>query len=172
MNTFDDSKIILHELTHILQRKYVDKFNKLYVKWGFEKASYIDNFNSIKIRERNNPDSNGDIYIWKNKDKYYWIGALYNNYEENNYQFNKNIKDVSYVAVEVYKINDNIFKLLENVKPIPVELLEDYIIYFNLYNNHYHPNEISAEYMTIENNKTNRAEAYLIFNNFLKSLDI
>ncbi len=163
--------IIIHELTHVFQRNYGAEFDKLYARWGFEKAKYIDNFKTIKNAERNNPDANGDIYIWRDDStqKYYWIGALYISPEP------ANIKDIGYYAVEVYRIGDGIFKSAEGAtkhQKHPLETFEPYINFFNLYNNHYHPNEISAEYMTISNNgkKIQGSPAYKIYKNFFEAL--
>lgn len=143
-----------HEIVHILQRIYPEKFNKLYEKWGFIHASYIDNFTNIENHNRANPDGRDIKWIWRapsqsrtqSSSTYYWFGALFRNAAPTR------LSDVEYVIYPVYEIDkiNKKFKLMENGS-IHQQLSEskEHRDYFNLNNNHYHPNEIVAEYFSI-----------------------
>ncbi len=141
-----------HEIIHILQRIYPEKFKKLYEKWGFIHASYIDNFSNIEDHNRINPDGRDIKWIWRTPSAsqfvstYYWFGALFRN------ESPTRLSDVEYVIYPVYEIDgkNKKFKLMENGS-IHHQLSDskEHKTYFNITNNHYHPNEIVAEYFSI-----------------------
>lgn len=186
----NEGSTLIHELTHIRQRyhesqliydtNHVNPYNNLYKLWGFIKSDYIDNIQDILEKNRHNPDGLDDKWIWKtnanNVDKYYWIGAIFNNHNPSS------LRDVQYIAVELFKISsqelhltnddipkgaielpieisngnnanntNNIFKRLESSSIIQLSSLREFNDYFGnvLGNNNYHPNEISAQYMEI-----------------------
>jgi len=139
----DIGSTIIHELVHINQRIDPSKYNDLYNKWNFKKAVYLDNMEIIIDLNRHNPDAMDIKWIWynqKNK-QYYWIGAVFKNKEPNNLQ------DVHYLAYPVYSIGEDNYKYIESSKPIHLSEFSDFMNYFGINNNHYHPNEIVAQYM-------------------------
>lgn len=136
---------LIHELVHIHQRIRYGPYMDLYKKWGFIKASYIDNFEGLKARSRHNPDGKDVLWIWKNPKTslYYWIGAVFKNMNPNN------LGAVELEAYPVVNTGSNNFKLLEHQSPYKLNEFNDFHNYFLLDNNNYHPNELVAGYMEI-----------------------
>lgn len=173
----NEGSTLIHELIHINQRYNYKPYEKIYEKWGFIKPNYIDNMDHIRLLNRHNPDGIDIMWVWidKKTNKYYWIGTLFN--DENP----KNLSDVNYLAFELSKIN-NIhnemnFKCFDNTVPLKLSQFTNFIEYFNISNNHYHPNEIIASYMEIfyknsyfKNKKIIKGEAYKIFENNIDSI--
>jgi hypothetical protein len=158
-----------HEIVHILQRWYPAKFNDLYNRWNFVKVKYLDNFKDIIARNRKNPDGLDIMWIWKYplKRLAYWFGALFKTTNPSS------LTDVDYLVYEVYKINKVSYKIKET-PPKLISSCEDHYKYFNLTVNHYHPNEIVAEYMSIWFKsicKLREAPTCEAFNIFVKWLD-
>jgi len=169
---------LIHEITHILQRVYPDKFKNLYTKhWGFKNIEYIDNFENIKARNRANPDGMDVLWIWispYNKlNQAFWIGAVFNSYNP------KALNDVEYLAYPVYEIiKDKHYKLGEQ-EPLPLQTFNEFQNFFNLTINNYHPNEIVAEYMNVwfheelnlsySQPETKQSDAYLRFKKWLET---
>lgn len=139
----------IHELVHIDQRLRPNLYYNLYNSWCFSKYNLneIDNMKSIINQNRVNPDGLDINWIWHpnpESNKSYWIGALFNHQYKPN-----NIADVKYLIITL-KINKTGKKLeiVDKEKNISSHLLfNDY--FGNINNNHYHPNEIVAEYMSI-----------------------
>ena len=142
---------LMHELVHIHQRINLALYNNIYREWGFIKVDFMDNMSHILELNRNNPDGMQDNWIWvdrsqKNQLKYYWIGALYKD------KLNPVITNVKYLAYQMNKIENTyendikIVRLSEN-PPIPLSEFDSFNNYFGITNNHYHPNEIAAQYI-------------------------
>lgn len=173
----NEGSTLIHELIHVNQRYNYKPYENIYKKWGFVKPNYIDNMDHIRLLNRHNPDGIDIMWVWidKKTNKFYWIGTLFNN--ENP----KNLSDVNYLAFELSKIN-NIqnelnFKCFDNTVPLKLSQFTNFIEYFNISNNHYHPNEIIASYMEIfyknsyfKNKKKMKGEAYKIFENNIDSI--
>lgn len=142
----------IHEYCHILQRNNQLQHNSLYEKWGFEQYNVNNitenNFADIISRNRVNPDGLDINWIWRNpyaeEQKYYWIGAVYNS------QNPTSLADVSYKWYELQYVMDNninngIKTLIYTGRNGLITELTDFMSYFGISNNHYHPNEIFAE---------------------------
>ena len=139
----------IHECVHIDQRigLGINKYTELYNTWGFihYNISRIKGFEAIIIRNRLNPDAIDCNWIWhcKADGNYYWIGAVFNSITPDN------LGDVSYNSYKLTKDNRGDFYYNGN-DTITLSKWDNFRNYFgNISNNHYHPNEISAEYMGI-----------------------
>lgn len=167
---------LCHEIMHIMQRIESSKFDKLYEAWGFCYASYIDNFNDIESRNRENPDGSNIKWIWLTKQpvNYYWFGAIFKT------QNPSRLSEIDYVVYQVYEIDKSRkqFKIMENNITRNICDFSEHRNYFKLSNNHYHPNEIVAEYFSVwykklisvhDINNILDAPAYLIFESWLLS---
>jgi len=144
----------IHECVHIDQRigLGISKYEELYYNWGFIKYNIINvkGMNDIVMKNRLNPDAVDCNWLWKCKEdnNVYWIGAVFNSITP------YNLGDASYIGLKLYTgingeyyYNGNEGKNLNNWK--------EYQNYFGIFNNHYHPNEIIAEYISIHlNNKS------------------
>ena len=151
-----DNKIVfngstlMHELIHIHQRIKPDLYKNIYREWGFIKVDFMDNMDTVLQLNRNNPDGMEDKWIWvdrsyKGELKYYWIGALFN-------KANPVINQVNYYAYQVNKVentqeNDIKIVRLSSNPPILLSEFSSFNNYFGITNNHYHPNEIAAQYI-------------------------
>ena len=152
-----DNKIVfngstlMHELLHIHQRIKPELYENIYRDWGFIKVDFMDNMSHILQLNRNNPDGMNDKWVWvdrsqKGQLKYYWIGALYKNGSS------PVITRVNYYAYQMNKVENThekdikIVRLSEN-PPIMLSEFQSFNDYFDITNNHYHPNEIVAEYL-------------------------
>lgn len=142
---------IIHELAHILQRKYPYFFNSFYEsKWNFKhiQPSEIKKNENIFERARLNPDGIDMGWIWvnpyskkyKRKQEYYLLMATFKQ------DHPKYLSDV----------NENVYILTipngeTKYQSIGMELIKDngpLQHFFGDINNNYHPNEIAAEYMS------------------------
>jgi hypothetical protein len=124
MNNMDSSEnnigMLVHEQVHLWQRRDRALFDSLYRAWGFVKVKRPIGINHYLTQVRSNPDIHDLFYAFQGK--YIPLSVL--------------DKDgsVNYIAL-----------LLKNGKivgDIPLSSVKDY---FKIRNNHYHPNEISAE---------------------------
>ena len=152
----------IHEILHIHQRYNKNKYLELYKQWGFIKPEYINNIIHFKRLNRHNPDGLKVNWIWNNNNKYYLIGAVFND------NSNK-LTDTDYVAKEITRVDANIFNDNDG-NTIYLDKFDNFINYFGINNNHYHPNEIAAQYFeyyinqTFLNNYVNiKNKGYLIF---------
>lgn len=142
----------IHEYCHIIQRNNQLQHNSLYEKWGFEQYNINNinenNFDDIISRNRINPDGLDINWIWRNpfnqEHKYYWIGAVFNSHNPTS------LADVSYKWYELQYVMDNninngIKTLIYTGRNGLITEFNDFINYFGVSNNNYHPNEIFAE---------------------------
>lgn len=172
----DNGGTLAHEIIHILQRLHPSKFEKLYEKWGFIHATYIDNFVNIEQHNRENPDGRDIKWIWKQPNsrppKFYWFGAVFRTDSPSR------LSDVEYLIYPVYEIDakNKQFKLMENGgSKLELSACNVHKTFFGITNNHYHPNEIVAEYFAIwfKNmcglNSGIQSNAYLIFESWISS---
>lgn len=112
--------MLVHEQVHLWQRRDRALFDSLYKAWGFVKVTRPIGMDTYLTQVRSNPDIHDLFYAFQGK--YIPLSIL--------------DKDgaVNYIAL-----------VLENgkiVDDIPLSSVKDY---FKIRNNHYHPNEISAE---------------------------
>ena len=145
----DESKeaTLIHEIFHIYQRIIlkidVNKFNRFYKHLNFKKVNYIHNFNEIYNRNRHNPDGLDLQWVWSEpkSNNNHWIGAVFND------DTSKTIMDVSYLAYPLTKMEGNNYNYEEFQSPIHLSSFKQFHKFFGISNNHYHPNEITAQYM-------------------------
>jgi hypothetical protein len=146
-------KTIIHELVHIEQRLNKDKYNILYRQWGFKQVEHLNGMEDALYFNRINPDGLENNWLWrypiiekslnnKNHNNWYWIGAVHS-------PNSVNLRDVNYMAYPITMLEGNIASLNGIKRPFPLYQLNDYNNFFGIDTNHYHPNEIVAEYMSI-----------------------
>jgi len=139
----DEGSTFIHELTHIHQRYYLNNYIKhLYSKWGFINKVFVHNINDFINKNRRNPDGLDLNWLWKHENNYIIFGAVYNSDKPSN------LSDVSYILKKVIKTDNNIFNIsaINNNREVLIEN-EEFNEFFGIINNHYHPNEIVAQYM-------------------------
>jgi hypothetical protein len=176
MRITDNGGTLAHEIIHIIQRLHPTKFEKLYERWGFIHTTYIDNFVNIEQLNRENPDGRDIKWIWKQPNsrppKFYWFGAVFKTDSPSR------LSDVEYLIYPIYEIDskNKQFKLMENGgSKLELSACNEHNVFFGITNNHYHPNEIVAEYFAIwfKNmcglNGGIQSDAYLIFESWLLS---
>lgn len=152
---------LIHEIVHVKQRESETKFDTLYREWGFQSVSnqYLKSNLSSEIvsRIRINPDELPyyRFWVWKNQVLPLVI------YESNDID---NINQVMYVAID-WKTKKQ--KYLED--------MEEYMGYFGIGNNNYHPIEILAEYQSQfyleliglgKNKNKNKSEGYMLYKKY------
>jgi hypothetical protein len=140
----DNGATLTHEICHVYQRKYPDKFTDLYKRWNMTHASYIDNFEAISALNRENPDGSDIYWIWEipQMQTFYWLGAVFKSHDATD------LRDVRYIAQPVYKLSTTEYKVGES-PAIALNTLDIHKKYFGISTNHYHPSEISAEYFAL-----------------------
>lgn len=130
----------IHECIHVWQREEPEKFNDLYKNYWNFKHGKIKNSESIINRIRKNPDGTDYNWIYCKNGKYIWPVALYNNSTP------KNLGDVKNMGIYLNKIaNTNAFEYKDNNSKRELRDISTFMDFFNIYDNNYHPNEISAE---------------------------
>ena len=160
-NPMSHLNTIVHEFVHIHQRFEYSKYQYLYKLIGFISTSNIENFKPILNVSRYNPDEDrNNLWVWKNpytENTYYWIGAVYNS------ETPTSLLDVTYKAYPLERKSESNF-LYNNKNSILLREFDSFNTYFGINVNHYHPNEIVAEYMTLyyENTSVN-TKAYQLF---------
>ncbi len=147
-----NTSTLVHELFHVHQRHNPKDFEKLYRDLGFE--YYNKDVHTIKGLEqavdmsRHNPDGLDLNWIWcprnlyKASDdmSYFFITAKYPTIE------NPSLTNVEYVAYPLDRDNSGTYYKITSMNPIPLSKLEVFQRHFGITNNHYHPNEIVAQY--------------------------
>lgn len=124
---------------------------------------------------RLNPDGMKLDWIWNINNKYYLIGALFDSEKPNS------LLSVSYKLKELNKTDNNIFNYasnnINNNVGISLTSSDLFIDYFGITNNHYHPNEIAAQYMEYyfsdilgDTSLGNEYEGYNIFKRNIKKI--
>ena len=130
------AKTLIHEINHIKQRENPGAYDTLYNKWGFNSISpqYLNQKlpNNIVARIRINPDELPDYRFWV------WR--------------NKSIPLAIYSSTDITSISDTMIISVDWNNPKKYTYLdedEEFMDYFQIHVNHYHPNEILAEYHSI-----------------------
>ena len=160
--------VIIHECVHLWQRKKPELFDKLYIYyWNFVKVDKIHN-NYLLKKNRFNPDGVNQIWVLNNKKNNKHI-ALMSIYKDNS----KNIGDVENVAV--YLDRHNITFIMPNKDNLVKENINDCDVYNELFenvnSNNYHPNEISAELISIYYLQKMNVSHYNFVNKGIQKLD-
>lgn len=151
-NNIDDmiiniGSILIHECIHIWQRRQPDKFDILYKKyWHFTKTSNIHNLKYFSKLNRFNPDGKNIEWVFNLNKKHILFMSLYTPNA-------KNISNVRYVGIYLNKQNNNyiVDEDQQNIESLSdLNSIDEFNYFFkHLYGNHYHPNEISAELLSI-----------------------
>lgn len=174
---------LMHELFHILQRQFQNKFEKFYQEqWNFikfDRLDQIDKISNVIDRNRLNPDGIDVKWIWKNPynlirkepEEYYIILATFRN---DNPNFLTDVDNNIYLLEKVVDTHHDYVIVNGSL----LDQHQDFQNYFGIKNNNYHPNEISAEYMSIYLLKilkifdkidiNTESEGYIKFTNWLE----
>jgi len=140
---------LIHELFHIIQRKYPTIMIDFYeTSLYFVKAEDIEMINPIRNRVRLNPDGVEMMWVWDHPEQAHpiWVNAIYAN--EGAKKVN-NLKQVKYMAVKLERKGNRRYQVVKiNNRTImePINENQPFISFFQLSHNNYHPNEITAEY--------------------------
>ena len=139
----DIGSIIIHEFIHVWQRKAPEKFNDLYTYyWNFVKVDKIYNNKYLESIKRYNPDGVDTNWVFNFKGKHIYILSVYS-------EDAKHIGNVNFIAIYLEK-SGNKYIIPKNAKKHDLLSVKEYNSFFtHLYGNHYHPNEISAELLSI-----------------------
>jgi len=136
--------VIIHECVHIWQRREAEFFTSLYKSWNFTKYDTIYNFNKIKRKSRYNPDGVDINWIFRcdTDGRDILPMAVYRDDATT-------IGDVTLIGVYCEKLNGK-----PTIPPLPkTEFLfsiKDFTAMFGrIGSNNYHPNELSAEIISI-----------------------
>jgi hypothetical protein len=166
-----NAKVLIHEIVHIKQRDDPTFYDKLYKEWGFQSMSYQyleKNIpTNIVSRIRVNPDELPDYRFWVWKNKVIPL-VVYSSFEVTK------INQIEFIGCEWAKKGNEInnFSHLED--------FEDFNLFFGIDNNHYHPNEILAEYQSIYYNELQgekiseeitNSDGYKIYKKFINNLE-
>ncbi len=157
-NTNRSASTLIHEIVHLKQRESETKFDSLYRQWGFQSISlqYLKNnlSSTIVSRIRINPDELPyyRFWVWNNK---VLPLVIYESDDVNN------INQVMYIGID-----------WKTKKQEYLEDFDDYMKYFGIGNNNYHPIEILAEYQAqfylelIGKKEKNKSEGYKIYKKY------
>ena len=144
--------VIIHECIHIWQRRNPSAFLNLYTKyWHFSNPQKIYNIEFIEKIRRFNPDGKKMNWVFNYNKKHILLASIYKNNADD-------IGDVDYVGLFLdkqngkYSINED-RQTIRNLKNI-VDIDEFSDFFTHIYGNHYHPNELSAELLSIYYLKT------------------
>jgi len=147
---------LIHEITHIHQRKYPIEFEDLYPLLGYYYNPVdIKGLEVIYPLNRNNPDGMDKYWLWhniengnnsnnsksnsKNTIEYWWIGAIFKT------AIPINLNDVNLMALKLDRDQDGLFYYLKQ-NPTALSKLTDFIKFFGENPNNYHPNEMTAKF--------------------------
>jgi hypothetical protein len=165
---------LIHELTHIHQRRAFFEFEEIYKKLGYiylDDSKNIKGFENILLLNRNNPDGIETNWLWNSKianssiDGLWWIGAVFYNINPNN------LSDVNYIAVKINQGNDGELYYLKQ-EPRKLETFKEFNNFFGNNVNNYHPNEMTAKFAEwylddvlgiINKEKYHKYSGYLIY---------
>jgi len=143
---------LIHELFHIIQRKYQSIMDDFYESsLYFVKAQDIEMITPIRNRVRTNPDGVEMMWVWDYPEQSnpIWVNAIYAN--EGAQKVN-NLKQVKYMAVKLERKGSRRYQVVKiNNRTImePINQNQPFISFFQLSHNNYHPNEITAEYFRL-----------------------
>ena len=136
--------VIIHECVHIWQRREAEFFDSLYKSWNFTKGDTIYNFNKINKKSRYNPDGVNINWIFRcdTDDRDILPMAVYRDDAVT-------IGEVNLIGVYCEKLNGHPI-----IPPLPkTEYLFNIVDFTNMFgkigSNNYHPNELSAEIISI-----------------------
>ena len=135
-NLLSLAKTLIHEIVHLKQRQNPGMYDQLFNQWGFKSISpqYLNQkiSNNIISRIRINPDELPDYRFWVWKDKILPLAI--------------------YSSTDITSISQTIIISVDWNNPKNYTYLDDdteFMKYFQIHINHYHPNEILAEYYSL-----------------------
>ena len=134
--------LLIHEQTHVLQRINPKIFENLYTNiWPFKRAKYIRNMKKSKF-QRSNPDALKPewVYHLNNKEHILPISRLSPN-------SNFDLKYPDKIAIPLKRIKNNFF-IKSNLDEVKLDSISEYYNEFCKIQQNYHPNEISAVFMS------------------------
>ena len=140
----DIGVIIIHECIHLWQRKDTKLFYKLYIYyWNFIKVKKIHN-NYFVDRVRYNPDGVDLNWVLSIKNKNILLLSVYK----------KNSKHIGHVdTIGVFLKKEGISYIVPDHSEVEIKQLnkikEYNYLFENINGNNYHPNELSAELISI-----------------------
>lgn len=144
--------IIIHECIHIWQRRDKTAFYNLYTKyWHFSNPDKIYNLKFIEKIRRFNPDGKKINWVFNYNKKHILLTSIYKKNADD-------IGDVYYVGIFLdkqngkYSVNED-KQTINNLRNI-TDIDEFTDFFTHVYGNHYHPNELSAELLSIYYLKT------------------
>jgi hypothetical protein len=136
--------VIIHECIHIWQRREENFFKLLYKSWNFIRYDTIYNFNKFKKKSRYNPDGVDINWIFRcdTNGRDILPMAVYRDDA-------KTIGDVNLIGIYCEKVNGNPI-----IPPLPkIDYLFNITDFTSMFgrigSNNYHPNELSAEIISI-----------------------
>lgn len=139
----DIGSVIIHECVHIWQRKNESGFKDLYINyWKFIKPNKIYNSERLDTLKRYNPDGVDTKWVFSLNGKHIYILSIYHNNS-------RNIGDVKFIGIYVERNGNNCI-IPDSSKEHDLSSIKEFNGFFkHLNGNHYHPNEISAELLSI-----------------------
>ena len=126
---------LVHEMTHVWQRKMPLEFENLYTNyWDFNKTNRVCGSVEYLKRIRTNPDISHLFYIFQEKLLPLSV-------------YNTNTMSTEFIGIPVELNNkpDGGYKIKAGETPVSLNQIKEYQDYFEISNNHYHPDELSAE---------------------------
>lgn len=142
--------VLIHEQMHVMQRKKPELFKILYTKYYPFKTGKLKVQDKYISRIRSNPDTRylpDNDYVLKTENGDYYLCAYYGEKKP------KHLGAVLYAAIKCeYDSKKNTYKTTDNITSI--DNIPEFNEFFNLRNNHYHPNEISAELIAMHYSNT------------------
>lgn len=165
---YNQASTLIHEITHVKQRKSPTKYDNIYRNWGFKPISYqyLKNNMSEYLLERIrlNPDELPYYRFWVWNDHFIPL-VLYES------RHARKLSNVLYQGV--------LWNSLGKEENLSYDLtrFSDYLDYFGVNKNHYHPIEILAEYQAIHflnilngvNEENEENEGYQIYLRLFKN---
>ena len=126
---------LVHEMTHVWQRKMPLEFENLYTNyWDFNKTNRVCGTEEYLRKTRTNPDISHIFYIFQEK----LLPLSVYNTETLSTEFIG-------IPVELNNKPDGGYKVKSGETPVSLNQIQEYRDFFEISNNHYHPDELSAE---------------------------
>lgn len=126
---------LVHEMTHVWQRKMPLEFENLYTNyWDFNKTNRVCGSVEYLKRVRTNPDISHLFYIFQEKLLPLSV-------------YNTNTMSTEFIGIPVELNNkpDGGYKVKAGETLVSLNQIKEYRNFFEISNNHYHPDELSAE---------------------------
>lgn len=179
-----DYSTFIHEMAHIHQRAHPYEWSPLYEdKWHFKYVpnlgTQVRGLDSIISRSRLNPDGSDFNWLWlgASDGRARWIGAIF---PQPSTASNDNVTltKVDYVSIPLYKVGDTWTlpdKYLTTVNRLPLLANDtDFMQFFGVTANNYHPNELGAQMMETWSNNigpgNSPSPAMKVFDKWLQEL--